>query len=224
MTCEIAIMNLNAITLAADSSTTVRRWVNGKEEQRFFKGANKIFQLSESEPVGVMIYGGASLQDIPWEIVVKEFRKHLGQRSFPDLNGYADAFFKYTAKHGSLFPVDYRERIFIDEAVRAAYSYIYAADQQDSIKQAQTDTERKQAYRDYFDSVVPRIDSNPIPSQLNQQDLDLALQDFAPTVAERLSKLVPADINSSQLSVLAIKALLKHFGAFKNSTGIVVAG
>lgn len=47
MTCEIAIMDRQAVALAADSATTVTQWDDGKQEQRFFKGTNKIFQLTD---------------------------------------------------------------------------------------------------------------------------------------------------------------------------------
>ena len=56
MTCEICVMNRHAAVLAADSASTVTRWVDGTLETRYFKGANKIFQLSHHQPVGVMIF------------------------------------------------------------------------------------------------------------------------------------------------------------------------
>jgi hypothetical protein len=48
MTAEVAIMNRNALVLAADSATTVTAWVGGEKETRYYKGANKLFQLSNS--------------------------------------------------------------------------------------------------------------------------------------------------------------------------------
>jgi hypothetical protein len=89
MTCEIAIMNRYAIALAADSATTVTHYVGTEVKERYFKGANKIFQLSNYHPVGIMIFGRATLHDVPWELIVKEFRRHLHDKSFCDLEGYA---------------------------------------------------------------------------------------------------------------------------------------
>lgn len=48
MTAEIAIMNAQAVALAADSAVTFGTKVRNT--------ANKIFTLSKFEPVGVMIY------------------------------------------------------------------------------------------------------------------------------------------------------------------------
>ncbi len=56
MTAEICVANRSAIVLAADSAATVTHWQDGAPKERYYKGANKVFQFSETEPVGVMIY------------------------------------------------------------------------------------------------------------------------------------------------------------------------
>ncbi len=45
-------MNQHAVVLAADSATTVTMWVDGERENRYFKGSNKLFQISAMQPVG----------------------------------------------------------------------------------------------------------------------------------------------------------------------------
>ncbi len=57
MTAEVAIMNEHVIVLAADSATTVSMWIGGERKTRYFRGANKLFQLSRGHPVGLMIHG-----------------------------------------------------------------------------------------------------------------------------------------------------------------------
>ncbi len=52
MTCEVALMNRSGIALAADSAVTVTYWEDGKRQERYFKGANKIFNLSSINPIG----------------------------------------------------------------------------------------------------------------------------------------------------------------------------
>lgn len=104
MTCEVAIMNLNAVALAADSAMTVRQWVNGERQTRYFKGSNKIFQISDHHPVGLMVYGAAGLQQVPWELMIKEFRAHLKSTSYQSLKGYAEALFDYIRQHPVFFP------------------------------------------------------------------------------------------------------------------------
>jgi len=82
MTAEVCVLNRFAAVLAADSATTVTSWTENGPERRYFKGANKIFQLSNYHPVGIMIFASADLLSVPWEIVIKTFRSQLGEKSF----------------------------------------------------------------------------------------------------------------------------------------------
>lgn len=107
-------MNMNAVVLAADSAMTVRYWENGEQKTRYYKGSNKIFQLSDYHPVGMMIFDAASLQEVPWEIIVKEFRRHLGKTEHPNLKAYADALFQFIKSDPLCFPTDYRKKKFLD--------------------------------------------------------------------------------------------------------------
>ena len=94
MTAEIVVMNKGAIAMAADSAVTVRTGEAGKV-RKVFNTANKIFALSKYHPVGVMIYGNAEFMGVPWETLVKVFRKKLGRSSYRKLDGYADALNKF---------------------------------------------------------------------------------------------------------------------------------
>jgi len=51
MTAEIAILNKEAIAMAADSAVTFQ----DEEDQKIFTSANKIFTLSKYYPVGIMV-------------------------------------------------------------------------------------------------------------------------------------------------------------------------
>lgn len=108
MTAEIAVMNRNAVVLAADSASTVTSWKDGKQERRYFKGANKLFELCRNAPIGLMIYGSAGIQGVPWELVVKSFRETctaLGSQH-DHLSGYSKNFLDY---------VEDQEKLFSDE-------------------------------------------------------------------------------------------------------------
>ena len=91
MTAEIAIMNLQAVALAADSAITTYPGGN----QKIFSSANKLFVLSEIAPVGILVYGNASFMSIPWETVVKEYRCILGRKTFAKLHEYATDFCRF---------------------------------------------------------------------------------------------------------------------------------
>ncbi len=61
MTAEMVIMNREAIAIASDSAATM----TGADHEKVFTSSNKIFRLSHYHPVGIMIYGNATLMDVP---------------------------------------------------------------------------------------------------------------------------------------------------------------
>ncbi len=93
MTTEVSIMNMHAVALAADSAVTIRTG-NGSE-QKIFNSVNKLFTLSKYNPVGVMIYGSASYMRMPWETVIKVYRKKLGEDKKDRVEDYANDFLEH---------------------------------------------------------------------------------------------------------------------------------
>lgn len=86
MTCEVAVANKLAIALAADSAVT---FSGGGSQQTYASGANKIFQLANSEPVAVMIYNGASISGVSWEVILKAYRSEVANGGYKRLPEYA---------------------------------------------------------------------------------------------------------------------------------------
>lgn len=99
MTAEVAILNKSAVALAADSAVTI-------QHGRGFKiyNTNKLFNLCESNPVGVMVYENADLMSVPWETIIKQYRKHLGSTTFNTLEEYGANFISYLNNNPLLFP------------------------------------------------------------------------------------------------------------------------
>lgn len=113
-------MNRLAIVIAADSASTVTQWTERGSEERYFKGSNKIFQLSDHAPVGLMIFDSSDILRVPWEIVVKAFRNELGKKSFNSLREYAAEFFSFLEQSPRLFPAEIQKSVFLDGARNAA--------------------------------------------------------------------------------------------------------
>jgi hypothetical protein len=230
MTCEIAIMNRQAVALAADSAATVMHWVDGKPEPRYFKGANKIFQLSDHHPVGMMIYGSATLQEVPWELVVKDFRKSLGDKSFNSLEGYADELFGFIRDHAHLFPADYQVTLLKDEAEKQAWAYLAGASQDDSVTKATDNVAKMAAYANFFSLGAFEVEKQQVMAPFNDHDLETALAykaEVATQVDATIKQFDPAahpHIDFTQLAELAIKALLRKPTGLMASTGVVIAG
>jgi hypothetical protein len=94
MTAEIAILNKSAVALAADSAVTISA---GSKEQKIFDSADKLFELSPKNPIGVMIYNGMGFMEVPLPSLIRSFRakctnfKTVKDAALSFLN-YLDAF------------------------------------------------------------------------------------------------------------------------------------
>jgi hypothetical protein len=91
MTSEVIVMNSLGVALAADSAATV---TSGRG-RKVFNSADKLFMLSQKHPVGVMIYENAFLAGVPWEAILKVFRRRLGAREFPRLEDYTQELIRF---------------------------------------------------------------------------------------------------------------------------------
>lgn len=91
MTAEIAVMNKNGIALAADSAVTVAG-------RKVYNSANKLFTLSKHHPIGVLIYGSADMNGIPWELIIKEFREQLRKTEYDSIDEYGTHFQQFLRK------------------------------------------------------------------------------------------------------------------------------
>lgn len=89
MTAIIGVMNKHAVAIAADSAVTLG---GGR---KVLNSANKLFSLSKHHPVAIAIYGNAELVGTPWEIIIKEYRKNLKDKSFDHVSDYVDDFFDF---------------------------------------------------------------------------------------------------------------------------------
>ena len=95
-------MNSAGVALAADSAVMI-----GNE--KIYNSALKVFALSKAEPVGIMVYGNAALMNVPWETIIKIFRKELSTTSYDTLPEYSDSFFSFLASRTDLFPTEAQE-------------------------------------------------------------------------------------------------------------------
>lgn len=102
MTAEIAVMNEEAIALAADSAVT--------GPSKIFTSANKIFALSKYHPVALMVFDNARFHGVPWETIVKQYRRSLKDKSFPTLEEHAADFLAYFNSAPALFPAEAQEQ------------------------------------------------------------------------------------------------------------------
>lgn len=108
MTAEIAVYNRSGIALAADSAVTT---TNGFSE-KIYNNAEKLFELSKHHPVALMIYNNAGICNAPWELLIKAYRRELGDKSFKHISDYADDFFNFVEENSKIVTIDMQGSYF----------------------------------------------------------------------------------------------------------------
>lgn len=109
MTSEVVVMNRLGIALASDSASTVH--IGGGRTK--FYHADKLFMLSNHQPVGIMVFANSSLMGVPWETIIKLFRAQLGHTKLDRLSDYADELIKFLHHcTADLFPLEVQERYY----------------------------------------------------------------------------------------------------------------
>lgn len=164
MTSEVCLMNSLSVVLAADSATTVEYYGQNGAEKRYFKGANKIFQLSEAHSVGLMIYNSASLLSVPWEVTIKEFRKELADKTFNTVEGFADEFIEWVNASQRLFPDDIRRSAFVQQFGTSLIPIIFGFN-----KQRQEDDTLE--FSTFVDAYVESAGTVVENSELNDEEI-----------------------------------------------------
>ena len=89
MTALVGVLNKHAVAIAADSAVTMGN------THKVVNSANKIFTLSKFHPVAVMVYNNAAFMGVPWDIIIKEYRKELGNKALPSVKCYVDDFVRF---------------------------------------------------------------------------------------------------------------------------------
>ena len=87
MTTEIAVINRLGVALATDSAVTI----SGGSDSKVFDTGDKLFELSGTHPVGVMVNGNLDFLGVPWEILIKDFRESKQPDPSPPIKGWLDA-------------------------------------------------------------------------------------------------------------------------------------
>lgn len=111
-------MNKMAIALAADSAVTIQiveENEDGESERKTkIYHSNKLFMLSKHQPVGIMVFNNAEMMGIPWESIIKSYRKELGTNAYDSLEEYGQRFIDYLGTNRLLFSEGLQEEYFTD--------------------------------------------------------------------------------------------------------------
>lgn len=227
MTSEVVIMNRRAIVLAADSAVTVTSLLNGRREKKYLKGANKVFELSNHQPVAVMIFNMADLHSVPWEIIIKSYREHLGNNSFPSLQDYAKDLFLFVQNHTHLFPPDRQDELFKVDCISAFFGLLDWINKKPEVVNAADIAAKNSEREKLFNGIADEVRAAPLPSHFRAGAIDDALLKFGEEFEKLLAPALGAigsGISPKSIVEIVVSAIFKNYERFLNHTGIVIAG
>ena len=228
MTAEVAVMNKQAIALAADSAVTFRDEMG----QKIFTSASKIFTLSKYHPVGIMVYGNASIMGVPWETVIKAYRSQLRQKAFASINDYAADFISYLTE-GKLFVSELEEENYVRNWVYSYFKLIVdeindrlqpIMESEGEQRQSQVKKLINQTIQDHFETwqktdLLPQVPPDCVEN-LKTKHGNL-IQEAKERFFENIS-----DVASRQLTEIALSLFVKYPEGVSDPSapGVVIAG
>jgi hypothetical protein len=110
MTAEIAILNKSAVVLAADSAVTISA---GSNQEKIFDSADKLFELSQHDPIAIMVNNNMHFMEVPLQVIVKDYRSKCDQ--FEKVEDAALDFLKHLEAFGNESPDEVKRRSVINQ-------------------------------------------------------------------------------------------------------------
>ena len=232
MTAEIAVLNKLAVTLAADSAVTIQN----SDGTKVYNSADKIFEATTYDPIGIMVYNKPEVCDVPIEVIVKMFRDHDCPGHFSTVFDFAKAFLSHIEAYDTpdqtvnntiwgmisskLFSLRNMVREQTEEFYKTASAEKYA-----SVEELLADLEA--VVLNSLNDQIVSLENSELPSWAN----GLSLKDVIDHHGEKIKDLVDmafdGDDQSEErkarvVSILAL-SLLKEFQR-GSLTGLVFAG
>lgn len=225
MTTEVAILNREAIALAADSAVTIN---NGT---KIYNSANKLFALSKNHPIGMMVYGNAQLTGVPWETLIKMYRKQLGDTIFPKLIDYCEDFINFLAGNSNFFLEEDQSRsveaIVIDNFENIKEEIVYAIEDTFEKQDKVSKTEAKKIVDDAIEENCQKLESRKYISGFEKSFISSIPKKYNSTFEEIIDfvfdELSISNKSRNKLLKIAANSLLRdNFSS--HQSGIVIAG
>lgn len=232
MTSEVVVMNRMGVALAADSVVTVSSGTTSKNHD----SAVKVFMLSKQHPVGIMIYNNATLLGVPWETVIKMFRRELGSCNFATLEEFGNKLIEFLNGNQTLFPSKVQKEYFLSELKLecqnieddAKRKFTLSFTDINSSAKGSVSEQRAVSVQDAIEKRVNLWKDRDTANQISEHAVD----EFISTLSGNISDVIlevftywPVDSKLvADLTELARCLILKDRFVSETFTGIVIAG
>lgn len=227
MTAQIGVINRLGIVLASDSAVTV---ADG-HGRKIYNSVNKIFSLTKSKSIAIMIYGGATFSGLPWETIISVFKEQSEDR-YESVEICVEEFMKWLELNLNMF--------FTDDDINEIYkqtSYNFLRKIQNTLLEKVdlhirengkiSDLEVEEELRDIIVNLHNRLKANDLLDCFEKEFEDKLIMEskviidyLAQTVFEKI-KLNETLIE--KLNELVVYRLTRNIELSKES-GLVIAG
>lgn len=235
MTCEVVVLNRLGLSLAADSAVTFSSNDPSNNGSRTYSsGVNKIFQLAEKEAVGVMVFNAASMQDVPWELIIKSFRTKFGASSCPRLADYKKELADFIEQQYELFPLSHREKQLEKLFARSALIFVRELMKNSVLVDAAQLTSHSAEWAKFIQDIETLVNGTPLAHFFTTNDVSDAQIKFGPWLKQEIDSFVSTNSEIQHLSTyfsdpkvseIVIEGTFKFYqAAFGTYTGVVLAG
>jgi hypothetical protein len=227
MTSEILLLNKRGVVIGADSAATTS---SGTDHPRYSKSANKIFELARHGSMAAAVFGSASIDGVPWELAIKQFRSQLGSKTFGQATEYATALIGFLTANDRLFPEASRERRTIEQFDLAINEIARLAHHSDpSIFDVGLSlAERRTRWAEQAADIRDRLVAKGVAAPLTEDALRPLLHDLTPwiqRVATQFNGAPPLSaLDVEDVAELAMRLRYASPQALLPSTGLIVAG
>ncbi|MCB9175456.1 MAG: hypothetical protein H6589_12665 [Flavobacteriales bacterium] len=221
MTAVAGILNKQGVAIAADSAVTV----SGLQNRKVYNSANKIFTLSKFHPVGIAIYNNAQFMGIPWEILIKEYRKNLGQKSFSKLTEYKDDFFQWL-KLNEYFADEKQDDFVLIDVMSFVQAILNETLKKNNGKKENLENNFIQLLSTYIANEIPKHKKIESLSKLNKKNIETKLSIFMPKIINSLETHTSIQFSKDKIEPLLINAYYAYIthDQFIQFTGLIFTG
>lgn len=227
MTAEVAVLNKLGVALAADSTVTITTASGDKT----YNTTNKLFTLSKFHPVGIMIFNGTEFNGIPFELIIKEFRDSLGNRSKRTLNDYANAFVRFLRTKAHVTKEDQASNF---ENVMRDFALAIRKEFREGCRDSAipiTEPKLTGEAAEFFSKILQNLENNVVAAGQNPDFKDVTEAKLAktyPDVARKMvervfARIMPTPSQKSRFVSLLHRAALSNYIS-DDFTGFVISG
>ena len=226
MTAEVCVMNKLGVALATDSAVTLGR----AEAPKIYQSADKLFLMSTADPVAAMVYGDVSFLGVPWETIIKRYRRLCGNRSHPTVEKHAEAFFEFLENDPILFP-EARQVAWLRINVRGVFWEVHTRfkerlenefNEQDSLDDRELARILKSVARSFLEEVREAEESAGLPPDYAKIIRATYEDDIESEINQVFEKFPLGEETRSGFHELAGECFARAVGP--TNTGLVVAG